>query len=230
MIIQSRPLNIFDDFSVWEIGVDRSNDVTKFVFEVYFNRFSKEYKWEGEYEKLEADDKSDLWHSTIYAALNQDGEILATIRTIERSDRPLPIERDFNVDIYKVCRERNLIPNRIYEGGRFAKSTEKAKKSGISRTRSLALMEELLACTVYTCSRDTNNIWFSTIDVHVLYLLRSRGLRFTPVGETNDNYLGSPTVPVCLPIDECRDYMRDCNYSRYLKYFKPVDEMVSNVS
>jgi hypothetical protein len=230
MIINSKPINIYDDFSVWEIGVDRASDVTKFVFEVYYDRFSKEYQWEGEYEKLESDDKAELWNSTIYAALNREGGILATIRTIERADCPLPIERDFNVDIFKVCREKSLVPNRIFEGGRFAKSTEKAKKSGISRARSLALMEELLACTVYTCSQEKNNIWFSTIDTHVLYLLRSRGLRFSPIGETDMNYLGSPTVPVCLPIDECRDYMREFNYNRYLKYFRPMVETVSHSS
>jgi hypothetical protein len=227
MIIKSKPINIYDDFSVWEIGVDRVPDVTKFVFEVYFDRFSKEYQWEGEYEKLDNDDKAALWDSTIYGALDNEGSILATIRTIERRKQPLPIERDFNVDVFQVCDDKNLVPNRIFEGGRFAKSTEKAKKSGISRSRGLALMEELLACTVYTCSQEKNNIWFSTIDTHVLYLLRSRGLRFSPIGETDMNYLGSPTVPVCLPIDECRDYMREFNYNRYLKYFRPVVETES---
>src|ERR1700693_384250 len=227
MILNSKPIHRYDDFSVWELGVDRTSDVTRFVFEVYYDRFSKEYQWEGEYEKLESDDRADLWNSTIYAALNREGEILATIRTIERAEQPLPIEKDFNVDIFKVCRGKNLVPNRIYEGGRFAKSTEKAKKSGISRGRSIAIMEELLASTVYTCSRENNNIWFSTIDIHVLKLLRSRGLRFSPVGETNMDFLGSPTGAVCLPIDEGRSYMREFNFNRYLKYFRPVVEPMS---
>jgi len=228
MIFKSKPITSYDDFSVWEIGVDRVPDVTQFVFEVYFNRFSKEYHWEGEYEKLESDDNAVLWDSTIYAALDKEESILATIRTIERRGHPLPIERDFKVDVFQVCDDINLVPNRIFEGGRFAKSTEKAKKSGILRSRGIALMEELLACTVYTCSQEKNNIWFSTIDTHVLYLLRSRGLRFSPIGKTDMNYLGSPTVPVCLPIDECRNYMREFNYIRYLRYFRPVGETVSH--
>lgn len=230
MIIQSTPIEFFEGFSVWEVGSDRAMETTRFVFEVYYDLFSKKYEWEGEYEKMALDDQATMVHSTIYGAVSRENDLLATIRIIEKSDQLLPIERDFNLNVFNLCREKNIKPNRIFEIGRLAKHPLRIKNAGIFGRQRLAIVDELIAQMVYTCSQEKGNVWVASIDVDVLTLLRSRGFHFTSIGETNNEYLGSPTTPVILSIDQCRNDIRDLNSERYAKYFKPMVEVVSQFS
>ncbi|MFI5304447.1 MAG: hypothetical protein ACHQYP_06585 [Nitrospiria bacterium] len=227
MIIQSTPIEFFDGFSVWEIGSDRAMEITRFVFEVYFDLFSKKYEWEGEYEKMVLDDQATMVNSTIYAALSREEDLLATIRIIRKSEQELPIEKDFDLNVLEICREKNIHPNRVFEIGRLAKHPVRIKKAGILGRQKLAIVDELIAQMVYVCSQENGNIWVASIDVDVLMLLRSRGFHFSPIGKTNGDYLGSPTTPVILSIDQCRNDIRDLNTERYIKYFKPGVETVS---
>ncbi|MBI1823372.1 MAG: hypothetical protein HY200_08940 [Nitrospirae bacterium] len=230
MILQSVPIEFLEGYSIWEIGTDKSVETTRFVFEVYFELFSKKYEWEGEFEKMVRDDQDTLIHSTIYGAYSHENSLLATIRIIEKSDQLLPIEKDFNLNILEVCREQNIQPNRIFEIGRLAKHPHKIKKAGIYGRRRLEVIDELIAQVVYSCSQDRENVWVASIDVDVLALLRSRGFHFVPIGKTNSEYLGSPTTPVILSIDQCRSDIRELNLERYEKYFRPMVETASSAS
>jgi hypothetical protein len=230
MIIQSKPIDFFDKFSVWEIGTDRAMETTRFVFDVYFDLFSRKYEWDGEYEKMVLDDQATMVNSTIYAAFSRENELLATIRIIKKLDQLLPVEKDFNLNVFDICREKNINPNRIFEIGRLAKHPLRIKNTGIFGRQRLAVIDELIAQVVYTCSQESGNVWVASIDVDVLTLLRSRGFHFSPIGKTNSEYLGSPTTPVILSIDQCRNDIRDLNSERYAKYFRPMVETVSHSS
>jgi hypothetical protein len=227
MISQSTPIEFFEGFSLWEIGTDRAMETTRFVFEVYFDLFSRKYEWEGEFEKMAQDDQATMVNSTIYAALSREEDFLATIRIIRKSKQELPVEKDFNLNVLEICREKNINPNRIFEIGRLAKHPARIKRAGLLGRQKLAVVDELIAQMVYACSQEIGNVWVASIDVDVLMLLRSRGFHFSPIGKTNGDYLGSPTTPVILSIDQCRNDIRDLNSERYVKYFKPRVETVS---
>jgi len=227
VIAQSRLLEEFEGFSIWEIGEDRAIETTQFVFEIYLALFSRKYQWSGEYEKMSADDRATLPYSTLFAALSREGSILATIRLIEKKNDPLPIEKDFGLDLVRVSLEKGVIPNRIFEIGRLAKNPLRIRQSGIPARNRLALVDELIAQSVYESSQESGNVWAASIDIEVLGLLRERGFQFEPVGETDTAYLGSPTTPVFLPVDRCRDAMRDENPERFLKYFRPIGVPIS---
>jgi hypothetical protein len=230
MITQSIPIDFFEDFSVWKIGKERAIETTRFVFGVYFDLFSRKYEWEGEFEKMVLDDQDTMAHSTIYGAISRENDLLATIRIIEKSDQLLPIEKDFNLNVFDICREKNIYPNRIFEIGRLAKHPVRIRNSGISGCRRLAVIDELIAQVVYTCSQESGNVWVASIDVDVLTLLRSRGFHFSPIGNTNSEYLGSPTTPVILSVDQCRHDIQSLNSERYVKYFRPMVETVLHSS
>lgn len=225
MITQSTSIESFEKYSVWEIGTDRAMETTRFVFEVYFDRFSRKYEWEGEFGKMVNDDQATLAYSTIYGALSPENDLLATIRIIEKTSQELPIEKDFNLNVFDVCREKNINPNRIFEIGRLAKHPLKIRNAGIFGRHRLAVVDDLIAEVVNTCSRESGNVWVASIDIDVLALLRSRGFHFSPIGSTNSEYLGSPTTPVILSIDQCRNDMRGLNVERYAKCFRPAVEL-----
>lgn len=218
MVPISRPVASYGDFFVLEIGEDRAEEMTAFVFEVYFNLFSKKYGWDGEFDRMRAGDRDTLTSSTIYAAIALN-LILATIRVIEKGcGRALPLEKDFGIDVFEICKSAGIHANRIFEIGRLAKSPFHIRQAGMRISREMEVVDSILAQTVIQCSQERGNVWFASIDTHALTVLRRRGFPFMAIGEAVD-YLGSPTVPVMLAVDHCRDVMQRSSMDRYHRYF-----------
>ena len=224
---RTRCITEYDFFTLWQFGPDRGGEMTRFVYDVYYPRFSGKYGWQGEdFDKMSADDLETMEHSTIYTAVNRTGSYLGTIRIIEKTDQTLPMERDFHLDALEVCRSHGISPHRIFEIARFAKSSEEIQKAKLSIRQGMAVTDALIAHCVRLTSRERGNIWVASIDIHVLELLRRRGFRFFPIGETAD-YLGSPTTPVMLPIDTCLEELRPRHPERYALYFEAAGDMAA---
>lgn len=205
---RTRLVSRHEGYLVWNIGMDRALELTDFVFHVYYRKFAEKYGWQGEdYDKMHADDLDTLERSTIYAATDERGNYLATMRLIERNGQQLPIERDFGIDTQQLCWEQKLPTSRIYEVARLAKSAQAIEKAGFPAHWALSIVDRVIAAGVQEMVREDESVWFAGIDEQVLKLLRMRGFPFEPVGDTV-YYVGSPTSPVMLTSRECRAYMR----------------------
>lgn len=209
MQLVTKLLGDYDRFSVWEVGLDHASEMTQFVFDVYYRRFSTEHGWDGaEYRKMLADDLATTPHSTVFAVRGQGGEWLAASRVIQRSSQtPLPIEADFSIAADEVCRNNWPHARHCYEAARLAKSEANIRDCGLSRLDSMVIGDTVIAYSVRHMHRLPGSICFASIDNAVLSVLRKRGFPFIDIGETNNDYVGSPTTPVAMSMEEAVENM-----------------------
>lgn len=224
MLAQSRILANHGSHDVWEIGLDRLQDVTTFVFAVYYTRFGNE-EWEpqaaADYAKMWRDDRQLAPQSRVFAAVSHDGTLLSTARTIERGHIPLPIERDFAVTQGALQRvlANPLPPRRVFEVARLATDPTAICASGIDKREIVAVTDSVITQVIAHTSREPGNVWVASMDVRALSLFRSRGFAFADLGPTDPAYLGSPTTPVALSIDRCRAELWARDRARHDHYF-----------
>ena len=194
--------------------------VSDAVFDAYYARFSAMHGWAGdERDKMRRDDARYALDASVFVAYTEDGQILATVRAIERREHPLPIEQDFGVDPLVVCQGFGWVPHRIFEIGRFARCAI----PGVTEAVAHRAVDEVLASLVAHCGRHLDNVAFASIDVAVLELLRRKGFPFLALGEPVP-YLGSPTVPVVIQLGVCAQQMAARNRVAYAQYFGTLDQ------
>lgn len=215
---QSRILWSGPTWSLWSIGADLFDDMTALVHRVYARRFSQAYGWEPQqaYAEMLAVDRDLADVSQVFAALAPDGTPLATIRSLERVDRPLPIEVDFHVDVPALMRHYGR--GRAFEVARLAKDDVALAASGLRPSDGLAMTAALVRSVVQSTMRERGNVWFASLDHKVLELLRGRGFHFRALGAPVV-YLGSPTVPSFLPVDACRRSIQQLYPDNYAFFF-----------
>jgi len=220
----SKKLYDASGYSVWMIGRDRLEELTRFVFSVYYARFDATNWAEAgdDFAHMLDDDIALAPYATIFAAVAPSGRILSTARAIERRDVPLPIERDFGLSIHTLSETfgpRYPVVNRVYEVARLATDVAAICQEGFSRETIPAITESVLGEIIRRTAVDGRNVWVASMDTRALALFRSRGYAFMDVGETNPAYLGSPSTPVALPVEAWRSHLRETQPKRYAALF-----------
>lgn len=198
--MEARTLYQTPDFELAIIGEDRLPQITRFVFGIYDRLFRKMHGWQG----LDLDtqieaDLAEADRTTIMAAFARNGDPLATIRMLERADRPLPIEKDFGIDVpvhlSTIGHSRGL----VVEAGRFAR--RQARKGSKARTLASKAMQAVLGAAIMYSTAQPETLLYATLDNQVLTLLQSRGFPFESLAPAR-MYLGSPTTPVFVKADD----------------------------
>lgn len=220
----SRLLEQHGGFAVWQIGEDRLEELTRFVFSVYFTHFA-DGAWQPEsaadFQKMLRDDRALAHRSTVFAAISNQGTLLSTGRAIERRRDPLPIERDFGISPQQFAQTlpAGLQMHRVFEVARLATDSAAVLSEGMAKS-SIPLITDAVVRQIVECTcGEQGNLWVASMDVRALALFRSRGFEFVDVGETNPAYLGSPTTPVALSIDHCREQFRLHRQPAFSHYF-----------
>lgn len=194
--------------------------VSDAVFDAYYDRFNAIHGWAGdERDRMRRDDMRYALDASVFVAYTEDGQILATVRAIERRGQPLPIEQDFGIDPMAVCSGFGWVPHRIFEIGRFARCTI----PGVTESVAHRAVDEVLASLVAHCGQHLDNVAFASIDVAVLGLLRRKGFPFLALGEPVQ-YLGSPTVPVVIQLGVCAQQMAERNRAAFEQYFGTLNQ------
>jgi len=207
-------------YTIVEVGQDRYPALTRFVFDVYFERYARLHDWDGSgFETFATDDQHYIPVTKAWAAVDTRGRTLATIRTIRRT-RPatLPIERDFHLDIDAFAHTREWSVNHVFEVARVAKSDTALARANLHPKTGLTIVDDLFGHVVRDTCTPKNNLWTAAIDAAVLTLMHRRGFPFVQMAPAVD-YLGSPTIPVALAIEECRNWMRRQQPDSYARYF-----------
>lgn len=223
MRTNSRKLHDADGFSVWELGRDRLEETTRFVFSVYYAGIeeTRRGRAEDDFAHMLAEDVAHAPSAFVVAALAPSGRMLGTGRLIERRALPLPMERHFGLDVDHLPEG---IPfgcggwNRVFEVARLATDTRAARAAGIADAR-IPTIADAVVLELLRRSAEPRNLWVAAMDVRALALFRRRGFCFLDAGRTVPSYLNSPTTPVVLPVDLCRFSMWAARRDRYEHYF-----------
>ncbi len=219
----SRLLENRQSFSIWEIGRDRLEELTQFVFSIYYSHFATD-GWQdpdGDLRHMIDDDRAYAPHARVFAAVGRSGAILSTGRILEHSVVGLPIERDFSIPVLDTARTLagERVVNRIFEVARLATSSSAIAAESISRATIPEITDSIIQQITLTSSHDSGNFWVASMDNRALGLFRHRGFAFEQLAETDPNYLGSPTTPVMLSIDACREAFRAESRAKHDHYF-----------
>jgi hypothetical protein len=210
-------------FSIWEIGRDRLEELTRFVFNVYYSHFDTA-EWvdpDGDLAHMLEDDRMYAPQARVFAAIGHSGAILSTARTLERGTVELPIERDFCIPIYDAATgySGGHRVNRIFEVARLATSATAIVNERIPREIIPQITDAVLQQVTLASSRDPGNFWVASMDNRALALFRHRGFAFQQLADTDPNYLGSPTTPVLLSVDTCRQEFLQADFAKHDHYF-----------
>ena len=210
----SRLLENRQGFSVWEIGRDRLEELTEFVFSIYYSHFATD-GWQdpdGDLQHMFEDDRRYAPQARVFAAVGSSGAILSTGRIMER---------DFAIPVVETARALagGCAVNRIFEVARLATSSAAITAERISREAIPEITDSVIREITLTSSRDRGNFWVASMDNRALGLFRHRGFAFEQLAETDPNYLGSPTTPVMLSIDACREAFRAESLEKHNHYF-----------
>ncbi len=224
MRTRSRAIQQHSGYQLWEIGRDRLEELTDFVFSVYYRRFDSS-AWVEAADDLQHMLDDDLLYADfaqVFAAVAPSGAILSTARAIEAVDLPLPIERDFGVSVATAAGERSAEQRtrRIFEIARLATSSPTIRNEQISAHAIPAITDAVVCQLVRVTTAEPGNFWVASMDVRALGLFRNRGFCFEDVGATDPNYIGSPTTPVILSMDAFRSEMMSTGQDQYAQYFE----------
>ncbi len=194
------PIMQTPDFNLVLIGHDRLMECTEFVYGIYYKMFSALYGWQGdEKDKMYSDDLAYANQSTIVAALDSQGGIIASIRLLEKLEKKLPIEADFELDIEALMQSRGYKASRVYEAGRFARKTIPAEQANQRKCANKAVMA-VIGGVIMQCTAQENTALFCTVDQYVYQMLQKRGFCFEQVAPSK-MYIGSPTIPAFLDVE-----------------------------
>lgn len=173
--------------------------ITDFVHNVYLAAFAK-YGWKGDYQAILDDDLEFFAASDTYIAIGEvTNNIYGTIKAIHKEKvKMLPVERDFGIRCDEFLQQHELPAGKIIEVARFATDHLICRKYNKPHKEvTLALLKKICAE-----SRKNSVLYsFASIDEQVWYWLVREGFKFAQIGEIKF-YIGSPTVPVFLPIKE----------------------------
>ena len=126
--------------------------------------------------------------SEIFVSKNLMGEITGSIRVLKWNYKDaLPIQKIFGIHPFHVI--DNDTNGEIYHIGRFAISRE---------TQTISLFKQLMVCAISPICTNKYNIGFAECDSKLLRVLQLLGIKAKVIGKPV-NYLGSETIPICLP-------------------------------
>ncbi len=205
------------------MGIDRLEELTNFVFSVYYSRFDAA-AWaeaEDDLQHMLDDDRLYAGDARVFAAIARSGVILSTGRAIEATNLLLPIERDFGVSVAHAAGERGARcgTNRVFEIARLATSSQAVRSEQIPVEAIPAITCAVVRQLVRVTSAEPGNFWVASMDVRALDLFRRRGFCFEDVGETDPSYIGSPTTPVILSMDDFEQRLWAMSPTNHAEYF-----------
>ncbi len=207
-----------DKYSIWQVTSGAQTDVSDFTFDIFGRKYGREQTWsELERNKFLMNDLDCSDNSIVFAAVDNQERLLATIRLLERKEEGLNVEREFNIDINPYIESMRYKPERVFEVGRFAKSMPAMLDAQMSRMEALDVVDDLLTVAFRHCFRVHGTAVFALVDNQVMELMRCRGICFQAVSESV-TCSGQAATPSFLDLHKCAVNMIK-NYPRYYDRF-----------
>lgn len=192
-----------EEYDIVRIGKDRLETVSAFVYNVYADLFSRLHGWQADsLSDFIAEDLSWADQSATFAACQPgSGDLLATFRVIDRTDRPLPVEQELGLDIATDLRTKGQTAARICEGGRFARRRSPLDREESGKKRMSRAVQAVMSSAAMYCAITPGTVVYAIADVNILKILQRRGFMIEQIGPPRF-YVGSPSAPICIHMDE----------------------------
>lgn len=144
--------------------------------------------------------------SQIFTVKNDTDAIIGTIRVLKWNFiTPLPIQKIFGINPLFFTNGKAI--NKIFHIGRLAIRKEASD---------LKLLKKLMVLAIEPICKHKDNVAFAECDAKLFRVMRLMGIKATIIGKSIE-YLGSETIPVCLPYDGLIDFY---NKNKNLLEFK----------
>ncbi len=180
------------------LSVNEISKLAEFVVTENFkhhsdNNFPTDYK--NDVISISEEEVKSFNNSEIFVAKDSSGEISGSIRVLKWNYQDeLPIEKIFGINPLDIAGNSPL--KHIWHIGRFA-----IKKG----SKDVSLFKRLMVCAIAPICKHENSVAFAECDSKLLRVLLALGIKATVIGESID-YLGSETIPVCLPYEGLIDF------------------------
>ncbi len=220
------------------------NDLMYKIYKLRFQVYCKEcgfIKEEDYHDQIEFDEY-DAKQAVHFAALNEDGELVGTMRMILPGDLPLPIEKhcpDVKIDKYAFEAGRAMEISRLViskhlrrrkDDGRYygpqVRDKEGTGKDGNQFVRRVRPMAFGLYREVYReCKRRGITHWYALMEKGLWLLLRIHGFNFERIGDEVDVY-----GPVCPYLGRTEVFEKEIKekFPDFFNYFTEPDVSFCN--
>jgi len=189
-------LQNFEAFDLWKEELCDVANVTKFVFDVYYEHF---WKSQPPIEEVEACIKEDLTrypNTHLYTLKTKDGQIFGAINAVLwKGTYELAFEREYNLNIRELIKTRGLNPPQVWHLGRFAIDRKFVNENQVLKGTQTLFFKLLMTCAFSHVCTDPNNIMIAESEVQLWKVGKLLGISSEILGEAR-MVLGCESLPV----------------------------------
>ncbi|OED43731.1 hypothetical protein AB832_02410 [Flavobacteriaceae bacterium (ex Bugula neritina AB1)] len=181
-----------------KLAVDEISTLAEFVVTENFKHHSNNnlpINYKNDIISISEEEVKSFNNSDIFVVKDSLGKISGSIRVLKWNYQDeLPIEKIFGINPIDITGHSPL--KHIWHIGRFAIKKE---------SKDITLFKRLMVCAIAPICTHENSVAFAECDSKLLRVLLALGIKATVIGEPID-YLGSETIPVCLPYEGLIDF------------------------
>lgn len=198
-----RLVHQFQNFSLWRISQASLKEACEFVVGTNYLIHKAGYpeNMQSEAEFIHNQESRFFDRSVFYAARNNEGRLLGTIRILhwEGKDR-LPIQDIFDINIGKIVMENNIDTDRMWHAGCFAINARSMK------TFCVSILKALLSQAAAHVCMEEDSLLLAECDRKLCDKLKLLNVVLKEAGKSK-YYIGSETVPVYSTSNQLKAFL-----------------------
>ncbi len=189
-------LQDFGTYELWKIGKQDLAEFTKFVLCIYYGHHQNISPPVKEVEDCIKEDEHLYPCSHFYALKTKEGQIFGTINVcLWNGEEKLAIEREYNLDIKQLIKERGLTPPEIWHIGRFAIDRNIIKQNETLKTSQAVFFKLLMTLVFAHICRFPSNVVIVECDKKLYKTGKLLGI-FSEQLSDERFVLGSQALPI----------------------------------
>ena len=208
----------YGSFSLWKIKeMSDLQQVDQFILNVYYYHHLKQCFYpQKELQDMIMEDIYALPNSSFYVIIDDDGEIVATIKSeLWDNKKKLPIEKDFKVDVNSIIQGLSHKPHQVFHIGRFAIDQDKIRKKTALREKRITILKLLMYHALLPVIENSSNIFICECDQKLYSKLNFLGLYPYIIGNSK-LCMGSYTVPIYCDNAGIKDFFTQYKQIEYV--------------
>lgn len=192
---EDRVLEEMDNLRLVQLGQDRVDDFTHFVWDVFVRRIGKRQGWEAQQEELEEMLEEERLYAPrgIYfaACRKSDDQIVGAYRMVQwRTNHVFPVEKVFGINITQLALEKRVSPHTIWHASQLAVDKEAIQAAG---TSSKKVVFRIFCHSVDAMRVAGANYTIAETDPQVERMLQRHDVKMQPISDFAD-YIGQTRV------------------------------------
>lgn len=199
-----------ESYSLWRISKSGLRNFAEFVSHANYNIHQNMMAPEEEISDVLLHEEELFPYSLFYAIKTKNGKYIGAIRVTQWDKKfPLPMSREFGIDINKMLLERNLYPTEIWHIARLAVNNVDDCGIHFSLKQRSELLRILLAQAFTPICTDENNVLLAECDDRFLRMTPHLNLLHTELIGEPIIYLASPTIPIVNTAKNLKPFLEE---------------------